>query len=130
MSRDLDDISAVLATYLDGLYESDTTRLRRAFHPQARYVCATGEVLVNLSMDEYFPIVDGRPSPASRNEPRRDAIRAIERAGPNTAFARVNCAIGPKYFTDFLTLIRTDGRWQIIAKVFHYEIERVQDRTP
>jgi hypothetical protein len=28
---------------------------------------------------------------------------------------------GARYFTDLLTLIHLDGRWQIIAKVFHYE---------
>jgi hypothetical protein len=38
------------------------------------------------------------------------------------AFARVNCAIDEKYFTDFLTLILVDGRWQIISKVFHYDL--------
>ena len=37
-----------------------------------------------------------------------------------TAFARVNCAIGERYFTDLLTFVLIDGRWQIIAKVFHY----------
>lgn len=39
-----------------------------------------------------------------------------------TALARVECAIGPKFFTDLLTFIKLDGRWQIIAKVFHYEL--------
>ena len=73
-------------------------------------------------MDEYFPIVDARPSPASRGEARRDRILSIEFAGPVTAFARVECAIAPKFFTDFLTLVKLDGRWQIIAKVFHYEL--------
>jgi len=54
---------------------------------------------------------------------RRDKIVSIKRAGPTTAFAHVECAIGYKFFTDFLTLIHTDGKWQIISKVFHYEIE-------
>ncbi|MGO4841845.1 nuclear transport factor 2 family protein [Rhizobiaceae sp. 2RAB30] len=31
--------------------------------------------------------------------------------------------MGPRDFVDFLTLVRTDGRWQIIAKVFQI-IER------
>ena len=44
-----------------------------------------------------------------------------EFAGPVTALVRLHCAIGPRYFTDLLTLIHLDGRWQIIAKVFHYE---------
>ena len=73
-------------------------------------------------MERYFPIVDKRPSPASRGEARADRIISIEFAGPVTALARVECAIGEKSFTDFLSLILVDGRWQIIAKVFHYDI--------
>ena len=45
----------------------------------------------------------------------------IESVGPVTAVARVECSIGAKRFDDVLTLVRIDDRWQIIAKVFHYE---------
>ena len=119
-------VAAVLSRYFDGLYTSDTNVLAEVFHPAARYVCAV-DGLVDLGMEEYFPIVDRRQSPASRDEPRRDRIAGIEFAGPVTAFARVHCAIGPKRFTDFLTLIFVGGRWQIIAKVFHYDLD---DRPP
>ncbi len=115
-------VTEVLETYFEGLYRSDTDRLRAVFHPQAQYVCATEVPLNHLTMDAYFPVVDARPSPASRGEARVDTIVSIEFAGPVTAFARVNCAIGPQYFTDFLTLIFVEGRWQIIAKVFHFDI--------
>ncbi len=114
-------VVAVLSRYFDGLYTSDTALLAEVFHPAARYICAV-DGLVDLGMNEYFPIVDRRPSPASRDDPRKDRIAGIEFAGPVTAFARVHCAIGPKHFTDFLTLIFTDGRWRIIAKVFHYDL--------
>lgn len=115
-------ITDVLSTYFDGLYHSDTSRLARVFHPMAQYVCVTDGTFLRLTMDEYFPIVDKRASPASRNEPRRDRIVSIDFAGPVTAFARVECAIGPKFFTDFLTFVFIDGRWQIVSKVFHYEL--------
>ena len=69
-------------------------------------------------MEDYFPIVAARQSPASRGEPRRDSVDEIQFAGENTAFARVRCSIGERDFVDFLTLVRVDGRWQIIAKVF------------
>lgn len=114
-------VAAVLSRYFDGLYTSDTGLLAEVFHPAARYVCAVGG-LVDLGMDEYLPMVDRRPSPESRDEPRRDRIAGIEFAGPVTAFARVHCSIGPKDFTDFLTLIFIEGRWRIIAKVFHYDL--------
>jgi 4-oxalocrotonate tautomerase len=117
-------IEHTLQDYFDGLHHSDTSRLRRAFHPRAIYASATDGVLVHHTMDEYFGIVDARPSPASRREPREDRVVSIEHVGPVTAVARVACAIGPKRFDDVLTLIRLDGRWQIIAKVFHYELGR------
>ncbi|MGL5011056.1 MAG: nuclear transport factor 2 family protein [Paracoccaceae bacterium] len=117
-----DAIRAVMADYFDGLYHSDTTRLRRVFHPLAQYVCATETPLLYRTMAEYFPVVDARPSPAGRREIRRDEIVEIAFAGPVTATVRAHCAIGGKYFTDCLTLIRTEGRWQVISKVFHYEM--------
>ncbi len=117
------DVADALADYFDGLHFSDTARLRRIFHPQAIYACATEGKLLHLTMQEYFPIVDKRPSPASRAEPRADRIVSIEFAGPVTAFVRLHCAIGPKLFTDLLTLIHVDGRWQIISKVFHFDLK-------
>jgi hypothetical protein len=118
------DVAKALEPYFDGLYESNTRKLAQIFHPMAIYATATSGELLRLDMEEYFKVVDKRPSPASRNEPRRDAIASIEFAGPVTALVRLHCAIGPRYFTDLLTLIHLDGRWQIIAKVFHYEETR------
>lgn len=117
------EVAEALVDYFDGLYFSDTARLARIFHPQAVYACATEGDLLHLTMQEYFPIVDKRPSPASRSEARADRIVSIGFAGPVTAFVRLNCAIGPKFFTDLLTLIRVDGRWQIISKVFHFDLK-------
>jgi Putative lumazine-binding len=123
VSESIGAIADVLAIYFDGLYHSDTERLRVVFHPQARYVTATDDPLVVWSMEDYFPVVDARPSPASMGEDRRDRIVSIELAGPVTAVARVECRIGPKFFADILTLIRVDDRWQIISKVFHFDLQ-------
>ena len=117
-----DEVVRALDDYFDGLHFSDTARLRRVFHPAAMYACATDGNLQLRTMDEYWPIVDARPSPASRGEARRDRVVSVEFAGPVTAFARVECAIAPKAFVDFLTLVRLDGRWRILAKVFHYAL--------
>ncbi len=114
-------VARVIELYFDGLYHSDTERLARVFHPKAVYASASDGTLLYRTMADYFPVVERRPSPASRGEARRDRIRSIEFAGPVTARAAVNCAIGDTYFTDFLSLVFVDDRWQIIAKVFHGE---------
>lgn len=127
MSADADagfaEIVATLGRYFDGLHHSDAGKLAEVFHPQAVYACATEGSLTHLTMDSYLPMVAQRPSPASRGEPRRDRILSIEFAGPVTALARVECAIGQKRFTDLLSFVRLDGNWRLIAKVFHFELD-------
>jgi hypothetical protein len=123
MSADFAGVAGVLATYFEGLYHSDTQRLAQVFHPKAQYVCVTDGTLLYRDMAAYFPVVDARPSPASRGEVRRDEIVSVDFAGPVTARAVVRCAIGARLFTDYLTLIQLDGRWQVISKVFHYKEE-------
>jgi hypothetical protein len=121
--RALDAIATVLQDYFDGLHHSDVDRLSRVFHPQAVYATATGGTLLRLTMPEYFEMVAKRVSPASKGEPRSDRIDAITLAGPDTALARVRCAILPRRFNDLLSFVRVDGRWQIIAKVFQVDVD-------
>jgi hypothetical protein len=123
MQTSFDAVVEVLKKYFDGLYNGDTKILRNVFHPAALYACATDGTLLTLTMAEYFPVVDERVSPASRGDVRTDHILSIEFAGPVTALARVECSIAPKNFTDLLTLVYVDQRWQIISKVFHYELD-------
>jgi len=112
------DIGVVLRDYFDALYVCDVAKLQRVFHPKAIYATADEIPLLHRTMQEYIPVVAARQSPASRGESRKDHIDMIELAGENTPMARVRCSIGPRDFVDFLTLIRTDGRWQIMSKIF------------
>lgn len=126
MNPPFDALTAVLLDYFEGLYRSDSQILRRVFHPAALYACASDGTLLALNMPDYFAVVDKRPSPASRGDARTDRILSIDFIGPVTALARVQCSILPRHFTDSLTLVLIDGRWQIISKVFHYELEPAQ----
>lgn len=118
-----DAVAAVLQRYFDGLHHGDTGRLAEIFHPRALYATASGGELLALDMAGYFPLVQARPSPASRGEARQDRILRIEFSGPGTALAVVQCAIGARRFTDWLALLCLEGRWQIISKVFHFEVD-------
>lgn len=111
-------VQDVIRKYFDGLYFCDVEILKSVFHPKAIYATADEENLLHRTMDEYFPVVAARQSSASRGEARRDHVDAIQFAGRNTAFARVRCSIADRDFVDFLTLVRTDGRWCVMSKVF------------
>ncbi|MEH6457954.1 MAG: nuclear transport factor 2 family protein [Cocleimonas sp.] len=115
---DFEGVNKVLKAYFDALYYCDEDKLAKVFHPKAIYVTADETPMLYRTMGEYFPIVVARESGASRAETRHDIVDGIEFAGENTAFSRVRCSIGQRHFTDFLTLVRSENRWQIMAKIF------------
>ncbi|WP_409526194.1 nuclear transport factor 2 family protein [Nitrincola sp. MINF-07-Sa-05] len=112
------DVHVLLEQYFDTLYYCDLEKFDVVFHPQAIYVTADETPLLYRNMSAYREVIAQRTSPASRSEQRRDCVDAIEFAGDNAAFARVRCSIGERDFVDLLSLVRTEGRWRIIAKVF------------
>ncbi len=120
MTDDLAAIEAVLQTYLDGLHEGSVEKLGAAFHATAdlRSVAADGTLAV-MSRAAWFEAVRSRPSPKSRDLARHDAVVTIDRSGAATAFAKVQCAIPPRFFTDYLTLARLNEGWTIVGKTFH-----------
>jgi hypothetical protein len=117
------EVEKVLRDYFDGLHHGDTKLLAEVFHPEAHYFSATEGRLLHLDMAQYFPVVEQRASPASQGHRRTDRILSIEFAGPVTALAKVQCSFPRKHFTDFLSLVKVDGRWRIAAKVFHWTAE-------
>jgi len=121
MDHNYQAIVEVLERYYDGLYKCDTGLLATVFHPQARYATASEGRLLHLDMPSYFSIVENRTSPQSRGETPCFDIESIEFGGPVTAFARMRCFMLSNAYTDFLSFLRVDENWQIIAKVFHVE---------
>ena len=115
---------AVLQDYFDGLYDGDVDKLTSLYHERVRLFCPTDPELVELDLPTYLEVVKNRPSPASRQDERFDRILEVSVPTPTTAHARVECAYLPKRFTDDLTFVRTAGGWKLIAKVWHYDIER------
>ncbi len=113
-------IIEVLKQYYDALYRCDTALLGQVFHPSAQYVTASSGELLHLDMKAYFPIVEQRVSPESAGESYGFSIDSIEFVGPVTAIANMRSSMFSKDFIDLLALIKIDGRWQIISKVFHY----------
>ncbi|MBY0338365.1 MAG: nuclear transport factor 2 family protein [Acetobacteraceae bacterium] len=118
------DIQAVIQLYLDGLHEGDAEKLARAFHPCAALHAADGAGGVAVEgRDAWLARVRGRPSPASQGLARHDRLLAVDLAGEDAACVKLNCAIPPRFFTDFLLLIRTAEGWRIVQKAYHTRIE-------
>ncbi|MET1414011.1 nuclear transport factor 2 family protein [Roseibium sp. HPY-6] len=123
MTGPIEELQSVIRDYFDALYHCDTELLQKVFHPKAVYATADETPLLHRTMDEYVPVVAARVSPASRGEIRDDVIDEIQLAGDNTAFARVRCTLAGKAYVDFLTFVRDEGHWRIMAKIFQMNAE-------
>jgi hypothetical protein len=108
----------VIQLYFDGLYEGDTAKLTRVFHPSARlYSLSDGEA-TDVPRDAWLAIVASRAAPQASRLARTDRIVAIDITDDVLASAKVECSIHPRYFVDQLSLLNTAAGWQIVAKVF------------
>ncbi len=121
MPSDLHDLEQALQAYFDGLYDGDIGRLASVVHEVTHLFSVTDGDLGNMSRAQWFDLIGARPSPRSRDLPRNDWIVQIERSSPTTAFAKVHCQIPPRYFTDYLTLVKLADGWKIVSKTFHTE---------
>ena len=120
---DVKNIEGVIQSYLDGLYESDSARIAIAFHPTSALTSLTdaGELVIT-PRDVWLDKVRTRPSPKQQGLPRHDQVLSIDLVSPMMAYVKLKCAIPPRFFTDQLSLLKIDGRWQIAQKVFMTEL--------
>ena len=122
MKSDVAEVEQVLQVYFDGLYEGDTKKLAAAFHPFSHlYSVGADGKAADFPRGDWFKMVESRKSAKDNGSERRDRIVSIDFSGPGTAFAKVECQIPPRYFTDYLSLAKVDGAWKVVAKTFHTE---------
>ena len=120
MDASYDEISQAMRAYFDGFYNGDVDMLKEVFHPSCHLFTASDGPLQDDDMETVYGRVAGRPTGASQNDMRQDRILSIDKSGPESALVKVNIAIGPKLFTDYLNFLKIDGRWQIISKIYTY----------
>jgi Putative lumazine-binding len=121
MAGDVEAVERVIWTYLDGLYEGDTGKLAKAFHEVSHLYSLEEGGVSDLPRAAWFKLVEGRPSAKSRGLQRTDRIVSIDFAGPKTAFVKLECSIHPRYFTDYLTLLKLPQGWRVVSKTFRTE---------
>ena len=112
------EIASALGNYFDGFYDGDVGKLRKIFHPNCHLYTATTGSLEDADIETIYERVSARENPKDRNDPRFDQIVTIDKSGPEIAFVKLQIAVSPYYYTDYLTLLRLDGRWQIITKTY------------
>lgn len=116
--RNLSDVEKVVWTYLDGLHEGDTQKLGTAFHEVSHLYALGPDGVVDIPRENWLKMIAGRPSPKSQALERTDRIVSVDFSGPETACVKVECAAPPRYFTDYLTLLKLADGWRIVSKTY------------
>jgi C-terminal processing protease CtpA/Prc len=122
MAGDIEAIEKVVWTYLDGLYEGDTEKLAQAFHEGSHLYWMESGAVSDWPRAKWLEVIKGRPSAKSKGLKRTDRIVSIDLSGPETAFVKLECSIHPRYFTDYLTLLKLKGGWQVVSKTFRADV--------
>ncbi|MEZ4775569.1 MAG: nuclear transport factor 2 family protein [Bacteroidia bacterium] len=116
-AQDQREVNDVLNTYLLGGDRSDATVLRTAFHPQAdvTYTDPRKETCYIVSLADYLHMYDNQENRDLQK--RKHKVLSVDITG-NMAVAKIS--IKYKRFqgmvTDYITLVKTDGKWSIILK--------------
>jgi hypothetical protein len=109
-------IEAVIRDYLEGMIHGDFGKLRRAMHEKC---IVAGHYLGNydfMPREDFIDQLKGEtPEPAGT--PVVSSILSLDITG-DTAIAKVRDDCFGSSFTDYLTFIRHEGQWQIVAKAF------------
>lgn len=122
MAREIEAIEKVVWTYLDGLYEGDTGKLGQAFHEVSHLYSMDKGGVADLPREKWFELVKSRPSAKSKGLKRTDRIVSIDLSGPETAFVKLECSIHPRYFVDYLTLLKLENGWKVVSKTFRTDV--------
>ena len=110
-------IATVLRLYIEGAANGDAAKLTDAFHEHARTYGSLNGTRYDISVAEMIAMEQGMP----RNSDGRYTaqIMSIEQAGDvATATIEEDGCWGTASFTSFLSLVKFDGRWLIVGKVF------------
>ncbi|MFM0047775.1 nuclear transport factor 2 family protein [Paraburkholderia sediminicola] len=106
----------VLNKYSEGGAKASSAIMKPAFHEKASMFGVDGGKLVGGEIQVLYDVIDSsfRPSPEAKS-----AIVRIDIVG-TAASARVDTDnISGFRFTDFFNLLKVDGKWTVVSKIYH-----------
>ncbi len=118
-SADESAIRKIMETYMNGAISGQSSDLSSAFHPDATIFGYVGTDLFGGPISEFYAWHDNN-GPAA--ELTGDVVRIDIEGTVGTVRVELNNWTGHR-FTDFFTLLKEDGVWKIISKVFYLHSE-------
>jgi protease I len=109
--------------YFDGGTSRDSVALRKAFHPDARMLFARDGRLVVVPIEEFIARVAGERLKPGEVDSTRKRVTSVDVTG-DAAIARIELKRPEGLIVDYMSLLKVEGRWQIVNKIFSRETRR------
>lgn len=109
-------IRAALQHYLLGQSSGDGSHYAQVFHPDARLFWMRDGEFNSLTSQAFIDRANGEP-PADEAE-RERRITMVDVTG-DAAVARIELDYPEVLITDYMSLLKVDGEWRIVNKIFH-----------
>ena len=125
--QDLDEVRALIQLYIDGA-NGDVAKLKQAFQADARMFGHVGPMDTYIPISGFFDMVQAQPGLAG---PRYKAtVRSIDITGDAGVAVLVETDYLGCDFTDYFSVARIDGRWQITNKTYAHTGGQPPQRSP
>jgi hypothetical protein len=108
-------VRKALDHYLQGHATGDGAHHRMAFYPQANLYFVQNGALTTLSSEEYASRSSGKPAADEAQRKRR--IVSVDISG-TAAIAKIELDYPNVRLVDYMSLLKVNGEWKIIAKIF------------
>lgn len=114
---DYDAITSVVQLYIDGSGAGNAEKLRAAFHPDARMFGQELGKRYDVPIEELFKFVASGPMDTDGRY--RGRVTWVTQVGDSAVAAVVlEGCWGTVTYHDHLSLVKIDGSWKIVNKIF------------
>ena len=111
-------IQTLLDDYFELIHTQDMSLYNKVFHKDSNLYSSENDEIVIRSADLYRSQMEARTSPQDSGNARRDEVLLVDQMSPEVAFAKVQLEMFGGVMQDYLNLLRVDGSWFIISKLY------------
>jgi len=112
-TTDFAKVNDIIAQYFEGLHHGDIDKLLAIFHPDAWLKAPDSR----RSLQTWLKDVASRPTPAEQTDTKGYTILAIDIVH-DQAMVKVSCPLFTFHYIDFLGLLKENGQWRIVNKMY------------
>ncbi|UTM59365.1 nuclear transport factor 2 family protein [Photobacterium sp. CCB-ST2H9] len=111
--RDLDQVTEIIQTYFEGIHHGDTEKLSSIFHADAVLKAPD----LRRSVEVWLEVVRSREKPHTLGAEFAYRILSADVIG-DQAMVKVLCPLLGHTYIDFLGLLKENGQWRIVNKMY------------